>query len=235
MFNPAVEKLSAAWRDAARRGVPPGKDQIAADLQTIGQGHWRIDKAALQVQRTSAVPLSLNAIAKGVILDKVASRMLDSSSKIAGVMVNIGGDIRVAGALSVDVEIANPLTDAIGSVGIGSLRVTEGAVATSGNSERAFNVAGQSYSHIIDPRTGIPVTQTTSATVLADVASTADVVATICNVLSVSDSIRLVNSLPGVECLLVSLQRVRIGHRTLASQQRQTLPRLKMHRLYLKC
>lgn len=175
---------------------------MTADLQAISQPHWQVDRPAGMVLRTSITPLSLNAIAKGVILDKVATKVLSSSTSIKGLMLNIGGDIRVAGVISIDVEVANPNIDAIGSETMASIQLTQGAVATSGNSERFYKVAGRAYSHIIDPRSGRPVQHTTSATVLAEDACTADVVATICSVLPIPDSVDFVNSLKGVECLL---------------------------------
>ncbi len=201
-FNPAVAQLSAIWDKAARSGALPDPMQMTADLRAISQPHWQLDRPAGMVLRTSTTPLSLNAIAKGVILDKVATKVLSSSTSIKGLMLNIGGDIRVAGLISIDVEVANPNIDAIGSETMASIQLTQGAVATSGNSERFYKIAGRTYSHIIDPRSGRPAQHTTSATVLAEDACTADVVATICSVLPIRDSVDFVNSLKGVECLL---------------------------------
>ena len=201
-FNPAVAQFSAAWEHAVKTGIIPDQTKISTDLQAISRPHWRIDKVAGRVRRTSSNPLSLNAIAKGVILDKVAAKVLNSSTNIKGLMLNIGGDIRVAGEITVNVEIANPGHDAIGSTNLSSIILKKGAVATSGSTERYYDVAGRSFSHIIDPRSGQPVDETISATVLAQDARTADVVATICGVLSTAESIRFVNSISGVECLI---------------------------------
>ena len=50
----------------------------------------------------------------------------------------------------------------------------------------------------------MPRSETISATILADEAADADVIATICSVLTVPDSLSLVASLPGVECFLMT-------------------------------
>ena len=203
-FNPAVAALSQTWEQAEnKRDVPPIAE-LAVTLDHVRKLHWQIDDAKQQVTRTSDVPLSLNAIAKGVILDRVVTMVLESDARIQGVLLNIGGDIRIAGNLSARIAIADPMCDAIGSPMTRTIVVTDGAVATSGSSERYFEIAGQKYSHIIDPRSGKPVSETVSTTVIAKDASTADAVATICSVLSISESLGLVESLAGVECLLIT-------------------------------
>lgn len=119
-------------------------------------------------------------------------------------MLNIGGDIRVAGKITAKIDIAHPKSDATGGETLSSLEIAEGAIATSGNAERFFEIAGKRYSHIFDPRSGLPVSHTISSTVIANDAGTADAVATICSVLGVRESLALVNSLEGVECLLMT-------------------------------
>ncbi len=104
----------------------------------------------------------------------------------------------------VDVAIADPNADTISSPAFTHICLTDGAIATSGTSERFFTIDGKRYSHILDPRTGLPVSEVVSSTVIADCASTADVVATICSVLPIRQSLALVNALPGVDCLLIS-------------------------------
>lgn len=207
-FNPAVEALTKRWQQAASDDVRPNRSELRSAVTELRRPHWRFDNDSGGVVRTSEAPLSLNAIAKGVILDRVATSLLESVDGVNGVMLNIGGDIRVAGEMSAQVSIADPKRDAIGGRGIDSLRLTHGAVATSGRSERRFEVGEETYSHIIDPRNGQPVSTTVSATVLAPEASTADAIATICSVLTIDDSLRLVDSLVGVECMLVTVAGV---------------------------
>ncbi len=204
-FNPAVEQLSRQWQDCAANGALPDASTLDETIASLKQPHWKVeDGDQQQVVRQSHLPLSLNAIAKGVILDRAAASVLASDRDTHGIMLNLGGDIRAAGAVTVHVEIANPAADAVGGQPISQVRIHNAAVATSGKSERYFEIAGERYSHIFDPRSGRPVTEIVSSTVVAQEASTADVVATICSVLSMADSLRLVNSLPNVECLLVS-------------------------------
>ncbi|TWU30849.1 DUF2271 domain-containing protein [Novipirellula artificiosorum] len=203
-FNPSVEVLSRAWQQAEETGRPIDAAELSTITQSLAGPHWQLDSQSHGAIRRSGMPLSLNAIAKGVILDQIAETLLTSNPTIRGVMLNIGGDVRVAGEIAVEIAIADPEHDAITSPALASMRLANAAVATSGCTERHFDIGGVRYSHLIDPRSGVPVTDTVSSTVIAMQASTADVLATICSVLPMSDSIKLVNSLPGVECLLVS-------------------------------
>ena len=130
----------------------------------------------------------------------MVEKVLRSSDEVKGVMLNIGGDIRVAGEMPTLVSIADPGADAVGAAPAASLTVEGGAVATSGGSERGWVIGGRRYSHIIDPRTGMPVSGVASATVTAAEAGAADALATIVSVLPVVEGLRLVNSTPGAEC-----------------------------------
>ena len=84
------------------------------------------------------------------------------------------------------------------------IRLSGGAVATSGNYQRNFRIQGQTYSQIIDPRTGWPVTQAPSVTIIAPTAADADALATVCSVLPVPEAIKLINKIPNTEALLIS-------------------------------
>ncbi|TWU48520.1 Thiamine biosynthesis lipoprotein ApbE precursor [Rubripirellula tenax] len=203
-FSPAMESLSRIWNDAQQTGKSPTPETLASKVRAVSTKHWRIDPIANRVTRLTAEPLTLNAIAKGTIIDGVCKRVLAECDRVTGIVVNIGGDVRVAGDSTHIISIADPKSDAIGSAPIGKLAIRGQSVATSGSSERGFVIDGTSRSHLIDPRTGQPMQTTISATVIAKDAETADVLATICSVLPIAESIAMVNSLRDVECLLVT-------------------------------
>lgn len=207
-FHPAVEVFSREWSKAERSGAVPSPNQLANLTHRMQTQHWSLNADGFVVTRESNTPLSLNAIAKGFILNDAAEHVMASLPKVSGVMINIGGDIVVAGDLHINVSIANPDSDAIGGRPLQTLSLYRRAVATSGMSERFYDIKGTRYSHIIDARSGQPVAHSVSATVLADSAATADTVATIVSVLPVAESLALVNRLPGVDCLLVTASGV---------------------------
>jgi FAD:protein FMN transferase len=204
-FNPAVESLTQRWKAAARIGQLPDVNELLAIAAKVSAKHWEIDLATCTAKRISAEPLSLNAIAKGTILDLVTDAVLREQKTITALTLNIGGDIRVYGDSAQLVTIPDPRRDAIGAPPLQCIRLDQGAIATSGCSERNVRIGDQTFSHIIDPRSGQPCAEIVSASVIADQAETADVLATICSVLPASVGLALVESLPGAECMLVNL------------------------------
>lgn len=86
---------------------------------------------------------------------------------------------------------------------LGKINVPAGAVATSGHYRRHALIGGRQYSHIIDPRTGSPVSSPASVTVIAPDAITADLLATAITVLGREPGLALADSLQGVEVAIV--------------------------------
>ncbi|HHX86802.1 MAG TPA: FAD:protein FMN transferase, partial [Firmicutes bacterium] len=78
------------------------------------------------------------------------------------------------------------------------------AIVTSGDYERAFEQEGQRYHHILDPHTGYPASRLISVTVIAPSATEADALSTAVFVLGPEQGLKLIESLPGVEAILVT-------------------------------
>lgn len=203
-FDPRVEPLTRLWSNAAKADRPPSAAEIADVLKKIRVPAWKLDAANGLVEYRSDQPVSLNAIAKGYIVGKAANRAFTGDRTVLGVLLNVGGDLRVAGDMTARIGVASPFHDSETSDPITRIEVRDKAVATSGDYKRGFQIQGKWYSHIFDPRTGRPVDHVTGATVIAADSTTADALATICNVLSIDESLRLVQSIPGVECLLIA-------------------------------
>jgi len=201
-FNPAVESLTQLWRGAEKTGVVPGDAELRRIVRQIETPQWALDEAAGRVRRTGTLPLTFNAIAKGHIVD-LASARGHKSQGVRGLLVSIGGDMRVRGSMVRRISIADPRNDAVNAAPLQAVFLTRGGLATSGNYRRGFEVAKTWYSHILDPRTGRPAEGVASATVVAATSAEADALATICNVLPVRESLTLVESVSGAECLIV--------------------------------
>ena len=125
------------------------------------------------------IRIDLSAIAKGFAVDQVASLLEEAG--IEDYMIEIGGEVRTRGTRpngqpwTIGVQL--PLTDA------GTLQQTlplgDRAMATSGDYRNFFEQDGKRYSHLIDPRTGRPVTHhLASVSVVAETCMEADAWAT---------------------------------------------------------
>ncbi len=137
--------------------------------------------------------LDLGAIGKGFAADEVLAVL--TRSGISRALIDAGGDIVASdsppGTPGWHVEI--PKVDD-GTVGSETVWLSDGAVATSGDTYRYVEVDGVRYSHIIDPATGLGLTDRRVATVFAPTAAVADAFASAVNVLGPIKGIELVAS-----------------------------------------
>ena len=118
--------------------------------------------------------IDLGGIAKGFALDH-AFAVLEGRG-VRRARLNFGGEICViTDSAPWPVTIADP-ADRMRPVV--ALELREGAVSTSGQSQRSFRAKGRDWGHILDPRTGRPVVDPGSVTVIAGSATQADALST---------------------------------------------------------
>jgi FAD:protein FMN transferase len=124
-------------------------------------GGWQrleLDPVALTVRVPEGVLLDLGATAKALAADRAAAAIADTAD--TGVLVNLGGDIAIAGPpppAGWRIEIDADSGDA--RPGDGNHPVValwDGGLATSSTGSRAWINGGQLVHHILDPRTGAP-------------------------------------------------------------------------------
>ena len=186
-FNPAVGVLSDLWTEAQQAGTPPSRADAQRLAESIASPRWAIDDAGLPRQLASCGGCTLNAFAKGWIVDRIVERL--SRAGVRSVTVNAGGDLRRAGPDPLEVGIEDPFRTYDNQPPIAAISITDAAVATSGSARKGFTVGGTYFGHVIDPRTGWPVDAIRSISVVASDAATADVLATILGVLDTTAAI----------------------------------------------
>jgi len=200
-FDPTVLPLVRLWGFRSPRVSVPDSQAIRDCLAKVDYRNVEVDSVGLRARFLApGMAIDLGGIAKGYALDLAASRM--KAAGAVGGYLDLGGNILVFGQQPGQqvgiVDPANP--DEI----LASLPLAAGAVATSGQYERFLVLDGVSYGHIIDPRTGWPVTPGYSVTVLADRAILADALATAAVVLGAGQGHRLLETATGVEGVTVT-------------------------------
>jgi hypothetical protein len=195
--------LSRLWSRCRDAGRLPTEAETTAATALMRAPAWRLGPAPFTAERLSDCPLSLNGIAKGYIVERASEAALAGSPDISGLLLNVGGDLCVRGVGARTIGIANPWADSESSEPFARIEIKNRSVATSGKSQRGFTINGKRYSHVFDPRSGLPLECVSSVTVVANRGADADALAKICGVLEPEASVRLVRSLPGVECLIV--------------------------------
>lgn len=196
-FDITVGPLIKLWRRASETGVMPYEEELMAARAT---SNWDLIELVPEgaVKRGAGAEVDLGGIAKGYAIDRAVEAMRRTGAN--GGLVDVGGDLRVfgippEGGLWV-VDVRNPF----GAGRLARIGITSGAVCTSGNYSRFFEIEGARFSHIIDPRSGRPATSTTSVTVVAETAVEGDIWATALSVLGPQG----MEQLPvGIEAILV--------------------------------
>jgi thiamine biosynthesis lipoprotein ApbE len=200
-LDPSVEAASRAWKLAARENRLPTSAELNTALEQMRQRHWVVDRGASTVTRTSDGPVLLNSFTKSYIIDRAARRALNVAG-VRGVLIDAGGDIVTRGQWTQTIGVASPLGDADNLAPRERLAIRDAVVATSGGYKRGFDIAGRHYSHVIDPRTGLPAGHVSSATVVSSNAIEAGALATAFCVLTPAESAAIARGLPGVQFAL---------------------------------
>ena len=157
--------------------------------------------------------LDLGGVAKGYIADDLTDLFI--AHGVGRFVINLGGNVVVRGGRPADasarppvaagspwrIGIINPLDPAHNRA---IVDMADGSVVTSGIHERRFTKGGVTYHHILDPATGMPAkTDLTSATIIAPRSMDCDGYSTTALMLGARDAIDFVESLPGIEAVLI--------------------------------
>lgn len=171
-FDPTVGPFSALWRQARREGRRPADDVLAAARDRVG---WREiefhpDRRAIRLRRPG-MALDLGGIAKGYACDEALAELRRHGLRAA--MVEAGGDLAAG-----DPPPARDGWSVRVEGHYWPFLVANGGLSTSGDTEQFVDINGIRYSHVLDPRTGLGVTNRVQATVRAPNAMTSDMLAT---------------------------------------------------------
>ncbi|MDD5557894.1 MAG: FAD:protein FMN transferase [bacterium] len=203
-FNVLVLPAERRWgfKTDARRSVPPDDGPPLPDAAAIvlrEDGDRRFASLAGE-----GMGVDLGGIAKGFAVDRAVEAL--RSRGVRDAIVEIGGDLRCIGRAPGGAPWRVAVRDPRGGV-LAVLEVGDRAVATSGDYEDFFVGGGRRYGHIFDPRTGRPAESgVAGATVIAGSCAMADALATAVVVLGREEGERLVDRLPGVECLIADAE-----------------------------
>jgi thiamine biosynthesis lipoprotein len=165
------------WAWDFRQPRVPSAAELEPLLELVG---WHcVERSTDGVYlRQAGMEIDFGGFGKEYAADRAAALLADAGVRHG--YVNLGGDMRFIGP-RVDgqpwsIGIQHP-READGV--LATIPVSEGALATSGDYERFFELDGQRYCHILDPRDGMPVRYWRSVSVLAPVASAAGSCSTI--------------------------------------------------------
>ncbi|MCH2100769.1 MAG: sulfatase-like hydrolase/transferase [Planctomycetes bacterium] len=172
-FDPTLGRLTKLWRRSKRQGELPHAKRLAAAQATSGH-----DKIELRMNPPAVrflapgIELDFGGIAKGYALDLALSALRDFD--IESALVDGGGDIAVSAAPPEHQEGWRIVREGASSTPI---QLQHAAIATSGDRYQSIEIGGVHYSHLIDPHTGLGLTEILEASVQSSSGMIADALA----------------------------------------------------------
>jgi thiamine biosynthesis lipoprotein len=188
------------WRRACFFKTLPPSRSLARAREKCGMDHLLFHPETRSLTlKPKGMRLDLGGIAKGYAADEALKTLHSLGIKHA--LVDGSGDMAMTihphARWKIFISDKEDHTDQF-------IHMQKGAVATSGDSYQFIEIKNNRYSHIIDPRTGIGVTNRCRVTIIAPDAMTADSLASAVTVMGPKQGLKLIESLPNVEALIVA-------------------------------
>jgi thiamine biosynthesis lipoprotein len=210
-FDVTVGPLVELWKRAARDGKAPAEREIAAARALCGPGEIETDPEHGRARLLHAgAALDFGAIGKGYALDRAASILQDRG--VTRALLDFGGQFLAldpppdAAAWRVDLrDPAKPDSTRT------SVNLVHASISTTADYERGLSLSGRRISHVVDPRTGIPVEGILGVSVVCASATEADALSTALFVLGAKAGAELA-SRRGVAALFVAADGTATGN-----------------------
>ena len=199
-LNVFVGRQVALWRQARKLQQMPDVLALVQIAQKIQGKCLEFSADSTQIRLVdSACQLDLGSIGKGFVAKRVMEELklfgfpftlVDAGGKLA---MTSQGPTESAWQVAVEMPVSDGLLSEV-------LALKNVSVATSGKTYQSIRLGEVTYSHVIDPRSGMALTHSRSATAIAEDGALADWLATAATILTVQE----------IEELLVKLKDVRL-------------------------
>jgi thiamine biosynthesis lipoprotein len=201
-FDVTVGPLVVLWQEAEQTRALPDAAALAAARARVGPDVVRVDTAASTVDLlVPGAMLDFGGVAKGWTLDRLAEKLRKAG--VARALLAFGQSSLCA--------LGKPagwdgwgvlLGDAAGGFA-GTAQLADQSLSISGSLGQYEEIAGKRYGHVIDPRSGEPLTQARVAGALAADGARAEALSKALLILGETDGIALLESLPDAEGILI--------------------------------
>ncbi|MCF0234711.1 MAG: FAD:protein FMN transferase [Thermoguttaceae bacterium] len=195
-FDATVGPIVKLWRRSRYFNELPPPSVLEPAKTKVGLDVWELTNAGVKTK--PGVRFDVGGIAKGIALDEALKAV--QAQGIESALIDSGGDLRLGAA--------PPGKDGW-SVGVASIgeksapafyrNFANVGIASSGDANRYVEIDGVRYSHIVDPRTGEPLTRRCAATVVAPTATAADALASAVCVIGGEEALKLVKKLAAAQ------------------------------------
>lgn len=185
VFDISVGKVTKLWDFGGENQRLPSDSEIKSALADVGYRNVSVSGNAVQIKKGQS--LDLGAVGKGFACDKIRELLDKGSTKSA--VISVGGSLLIYGNKTFSVGIVNPDND---KQSMGTLKLKNTCVSTSGNYEKYFEQDGKRYHHILNATTGYPATsEFKSVTVVSESGLLSDALSTVCYIVGYRKSIEI--------------------------------------------
>jgi len=195
-FDVTVGPVVNLWRYARQVKRLPDPAKLARARKAVGYQKVRLNPEKHTVELlVPDMRLDVGGIGKGYALDEAMKVLI--ANNVVRALVSGGGDMAVSdappGKSGWKVELSSVETNAPKEF----VLIKNCGLATSGDMFQRLEIDGKRYSHIVDPRTGIGLTDHSLVTIIAPNATTADALSKPVSVLGPKEGLKLVESISG--------------------------------------
>lgn len=176
LFDITTGPLRRLWD--FKQKIVPKEDCIIAAKRLCGFEKIKRETSSKLFLESQGMELDFGGFGKEYAVDRATAIL--SQNQVTHALINLGGDIRALGPRQDEtpwsIGLAHPRRK---NFILRTIPLFCGALATSGDYERYFEIAGRRYCHIINPLTGYPVDELQAVTVIADSCLVAGTLSTI--------------------------------------------------------
>lgn len=204
VFDITIGNVTKLWDFGGDNQRLPSDDEIKTALGSVGYKNVSISGNAVQIKKGQS--LDLGAVGKGFVCDKIKELLDKGRTKSA--VVSVGGSLLIYGNRTFSVGIINPDND---KQSMGTLKLKDTCVSTSGNYEKYFEQDGKRYHHILNATTGYPATsEFKSVTVVCESGLISDALSTVCYIAGYRKSIEILKKFDAEAVFIFNNNAVRV-------------------------
>lgn len=205
-FDISVGAVSSIWKIGSEDARVPSGEEIKKILPLVNYKDVLLnDKDQTVFLKNKGMKIDLGGIAKGYCADKLADYLREHDIKNA--IINLGGNIYVFGqnAKGTDFNVGVQDPAKSNTEALGTIKLTDMSVVTSGIYERFIEKDGKIYHHMIDPDSGYPFeNELTSVTIISKKSIDGDALSTSTFGLGLKEGMRFIDGLDGVDAIFIT-------------------------------
>ncbi len=199
-FDITVAPMIRLWRMARKNHQLPNEKQMTAARERSGYEKLKLSSGPAVTFTVENMRLDFGGIVKGVAADRALEVLREKGFPRS--LVAASGDIALGDAPPHEKGWRIGI-ETLGSELTGTVLLENAAVSTSGDTRQYVEIDGVRYSHIVDPQTGLGLTERIGVTVIAPNATTTDSHATAVSILGAEKGLQFIESKPDIECVIV--------------------------------